>query len=614
MAIKIKRREFLHAAAGLGIASLVPGCGNNQSGQTTQTAQTSQVAEQTSQGNRMSAAEKDTSILVLGDGPLGQDAIVDKDVMVRMEDGVRIACDVYRPKAPGRHPVLYAHAPYIKDSVDLPSSGMYRYRETGNIARWVSRGYVYVHADVRGSGKSEGSFFPWGDREQRDSYEMIEWAAVQPWSNGKVGMIGESYYGMAQWAAAMHNPPHLACIAPYDAGADVYRHFVYKGGILATGFNNHWFNNSIRGRHFLDFPERPKRGDYMAYDFQLDYYRHPTFDEHWKSRRFDLRAIKVPTFSIGNWEGLQVHLLGNLQGFMQTSGPKKLLVNSGDPQKLFQEDLIEQSLVRWYEYWLKGMDNGTMKEPPVRIYVRNGEGYRDEQEWPLKRAETHNLYLSAGRSGVVDSLNDGALSWTSPRGGSNPTSYYSPDPAWTIPGTGNTVPGRFGLSHTTRKILTFTSPPLDQDLEVTGPLVLNLWASSTAADTHFIVNLMDMAPLPPDVAAAFKLLDASPPASRVTAGWLKASHRALDPERTTPLSPYHTHTDPQPLKPGTVYPFAIEVWPTCWVFKAGHRIRLDLASFDGQHHLGHLRGTDSFYHDAERPSHLVLSVVPKEQT
>lgn len=550
------------------------------------------------------------NIVQLGDGPLPEGTIVETDVMVTMRDGVRIACDVYRPKTPGQYPVLFAASPYIKDSVDLPSSSMYRYRETGDIGKWVGRGYAYVHADVRGSGKSEGTYDVWGPKEQSDYCEMIEWAGTREWSTGKVGMIGESYYGMNQWQAAQHNPKHLCCIAPYDAGADIYRHFVYKGGILAIGFNNHWWNNSVRYRHFLDYEDRPQRDDYMGYDYTREISLHPTFDDYWKPRRANLAAIKVPAFTIGSWEGLGVHLLGNLQGYMQTSGPRKLMVNTGDAQKLFLQEVVEKELVRWYDYWLKGIDNGIMNEPPVRIFVRSGGGFREEQEWPLKRAQTRSLYLNAEKSGAVDSLNDGSLSWNKPAEGDTSTSYVSPDPQWSIPGIGTNVIGKAGFQHTTRRLVTFTSEPMEKDVEVTGPVMLKLWASSTAKDMQFIANIMDMAPVSPEMAAAHRLLDVAAPARKVTMGWLKASHRALDPERSTPLAPYHTHENPQPLEPGKVYEFDIEIWPTCWVFKAGHRIRLELMSFDGQHHIGHLRGTDTFYHDTSRPSHLQIQVVP----
>ena len=547
----------------------------------------------------------------LGDGDLGPDATVDRNVMVPMRDGLEIACDVYRPAAPGRYPVLYAVSPYMKDSVDLPTMGVYRYRETGDIAKWVSKGYVYVLADARGAGQSEGVFERFSPDELRDLYEMIEWCGVQPWSSGKVGMIGESYLGMVQWFAAAQKPPHLACVAPYDACFDLYRHFCFKGGVYFTGFQNHWYSNSVRNRHLMDYKDRPKRDDYMSFDYLREQALHPTFDEFWQGRRADLSEIEVPVFSIGNWMGTMVHLLGNIQGFCEVKGPKKLLVNAGDAQMLFLDPYVEEQLTRWYDYWLKGVDNGVMDEPPIRIFVRNGEGYRDEHEWPLARTEFRKLYLQSGPSGAAESLNDGRLSWDEPPGDAVPTSYTYPDPGWTFPGTGTSVRGKSGMLHTTRKILTFTSEPFEEDTEVTGPVVLNLWASSSAEETQFIVKVVDVPPMTPELRQAIETLDVAVPARQVTEGWLRASHRAVDPARATPTSPYHTHVDPQPLVPGTVYEFNVEIWPTCWVFEKGHRIRLDLAALDqaGQYYLGHLRATDTFYHDAAHPSHLLLPVV-----
>ncbi len=548
----------------------------------------------------------------LGDGELGADAVVDRDVMVVMRDGVRIACDVYRPAAPGRYPVLYGVSPYLKDSVYLPTMSVYRYRETGDIAGWVSRGYVYVHADARGSGQSDGIYQMFSAAEATDLYDMIEWCAAQPWSTGKVGMIGESYYGMVQWVAAAQNPPHLTCVAPYDACADLYRQFAFKGGVYFTGFQNHWYSNSVRNRAFFDYPERPRRADYLSHDYLLDHAHHPAFDEFWQARQADLASIEVPVFSIGNWAGTISHLLGNIQGFMQSRGPKKLLINVGDPQLIFLEPQIEEQLARWYDYWLKGIDNGIMDEPPVRIFIRNGAGYRDEPDWPLQRAQPRRLFLAPGPSGAAESLNDGKLTWEPPAAAAAPTSYTYPDRAWTFPGTGTSVRSAMGLLHTTRKILTFTSEPFGEDTEVTGPVVLNLWAASSAADTQFCVKIMDLAPLTEEVARAIKVLDVAAPARQVTEGWLRASHRALDPDRSTELSPYHSHASPEPLEPGTIYPFAIEIWPTSWVFQKGHRLRLDIAALDqqGQYYLGHLRATDTIYHDPDHPSHLTLPVIP----
>ena len=205
--------------------------------------------------------------------------------------------------------------------------------------------------------------------------------------------------------------------------------------------------------------------------------------------------------------------------------------------------------------------------------------------------------------------NKAIMSWDKPTGPAS-TSCVSPDPQWSIPGIGTNVFGKGGFMHTTRRLVPIPAPPMEQDMEVTGPVMLKLWGSTTAKNMQFIANIMDMGPMPPEVAAAHKLLDVAAPARKVTMGWSKASHRALDPARSAPLSPYHTHENPQALEPGKVYEFNIEIWPTCWVFKAGHRIRLEIMSFDGQHHIGHLRGTDTFHHDSSRPSHLQLSVVP----
>lgn len=548
----------------------------------------------------------------LGDGDLDSDASVDRDVMVRMPDGVEIACDVYRPNAPGRHPVLYGVSPYLKDSVYLPTMGVYRYRETGNIASWVRRGYVYVHADARGCGKSSGIYERFSAAEQRDLYDMIEWCAAQSWSNGKVGMIGQSYYGIVQWLAAAQNPPHLACIAPYDASTDPYRDSVFKGGIYCTGFQNHWYSNSVRNRAFLDYPDRPDRADFMAYDYLLDQVRHTTFDDYWASRRAAVADVRVPVFSIANWGSLAAHLRGNLEGFANAQGPKKLLVNAGDPQSLFVGPEFEDQLARWYDFWLKGVDTGVMDEAPVRILIRNGDGYRDEQEWPLRRAEYRKLYLRSGPSGAAESLNDGRLSWDAPSVDIESTSYSYPDPAWTFPGIGSAVRGSRGMLHETRKTLTFTSPAFQENTEVTGPLALNIWASSSSTDTQFIVRIVDLPPLDDEVAAAIRTLDVAPPSRLVTEGWLRASHRALDLSRSTNSVPYHAHTAAEPLEPGRIYEFKVEVWPTSWVFEAGHRMQLRVAALDqnGQCYLGHLRAVDTFYHDRDHPSHLLIPVIP----
>jgi putative CocE/NonD family hydrolase len=542
--------------------------------------------------------------------------VCEKDVLVSMRDGVQLACDVYRPAQSGEYPVLFATSRYIKDMVHLDALACRRWRETGDIVGWVRRGYVYVLGDSRGSGKSGGQYGFLDETEQSDLYDMIEWAAVQAWSSGKVGMIGESYFGIVQWAAALQNPPHLACIAPYDACSDLYRELVYKGGIYYNAFHEYW-DDDTRARTLLHYPQRGARDDYFRLDVLRQLLLHPWYDEFWAVRSFDLSKVTVPAFSIGNWGALNAHLRSNLLAFEKVRGPKKLLVNSGDAQHLFHSPLVEEALARWYEYWLKGVDNGIMDEAPVKIAVRDADGfqYRTEKSWPLARANMRPLFLSPASAGAADSVNDGSLSWSPPHGGAPETSYSYPHPKWSVPPLGGAmVSGKYQLPHSTRTRLTFSTAPLESDLEVCGPIVLKLWASSSANDTQFVVQIVDQPPVSAEMAKAIALLDVAAPAQRVTSGWLKASHRAVDEQKSTEMRPFHPHDAPEPLEPGKVYEFSIEIWPTSWIFRAGHRIRLDVAAADGLYFLGHMEATDTIHHDATHQSRLLLPVIEESNS
>ncbi|HZU06908.1 MAG TPA: CocE/NonD family hydrolase [Chloroflexota bacterium] len=541
---------------------------------------------------------------------LGEDIVVEH-CTVRARDGVSLAVDVYRPAQGGPWPALYAVAPYRKNLVYLPPWPAFRTRETGDIAWWVRRGYAYVLADTRGSGESrEGVWRLFDTAEQHDLYDTIEWIAQQDWCTGRVGMIGESYYAMVQWLAAAQNPPHLACIAPFDACADLYRDFVYHGGIFSMEFLGHW-SSKVRARTLLDAPG-PHPENVMAWDMIGAFLRHPLYDAFWEERSAaaKLHQVRVPTYSIGNWQMVGLHLRGNLLGYELVRGPKKLTIYSGSglrgPQALFASKELHLELLRWYDYWLKGIDTGIMDEPPVRYMVRPSGAWRTLPDWPPRDVEYTPLYLAPGKAGAVESLNDGCLSWEAPPAGAPPTSYTYPHPEWGgWPGPGTAVLRPDGTLDGVAKIVTFTTPPLEQDVEILGPIVLRLWAASDQTDTDFYVKLADQAP-PGE--------QGSPPGG-ITRGWLRASHRALDPARSTPYRPFHSHTERQPLVPGQVYEFAIEVWPTSWVFKRGHRIRLEIAPGDSPvldapfgHDYGVKMGTDTIYHDRARPSHLLLPI------
>jgi hypothetical protein len=543
---------------------------------------------------------------------------VDRNVAVTMRDGVEIKLDVYRPVGIETGPVLYAVSPYQKDFAHLPPWTAYRWRETGNIDWWVKRGYTYVLADARGSGQSkQGLWRHMAMDEQTDTYDTIEWIAEQGWSDGKVGMIGESYFGVIQWLAAAQQPPHLTCIAPYDALVDMYRDLYFHGGIPVMGFNN-WWCWDVRARMLLEQPDECD-DQMMSYDFIGGILRHGLDGPYWHERSAypKFADIKVPFYSISNWTMAGIHLRGNLLAFEEIDAPKKLMLwgglTGGDTQAAYHSDEMQTELARWYDYWLKGEDTGIMGEPPIKIFVQGTNVDRTEHEWPLRRTRWKELYLAPGPSGLYDSLNDGTLSFDGPPEMAEPVELHYPDEAWggwpmfgPAVRTGVTRQGL--LADPLKKILTFTSPPLEDDLEVTGPIVLHLWASSDQADTDFYAKIVDVYGPEPGQAEGMEM--------NVSKGWLRASHRALDEAKSKPYRPFHTHVDPEPITPGEVYAFAIEVMPTSRVFAKGHRIRLQIAPADSplldvplNHHFGMRMGVDTIYHDALRPSHLLLPVI-----
>ena len=342
---------------------------------------------------------------------------VEKDVFVKMPDGIELAVDVYRPDAPGTFPSLLACSCYQKDLVYLPAVTTFHMRETNDIDWFVQRGYAYVNADLRGTGKSGGVWKFHSYEEQRDMYELIEWIARQGWCSGKVGMIGESYYAWTQWFAAAMQPPHLATIVPWDGGADMYRDVVFHGGLVSMGFLT-WWHFNLRANHLMDLPG-PHPPEKMSWDMVYEVLKHPTFDAFWEERRADFKKIKVPVYSIGIWHKVGLHLRGNLRGFEELEVPKKLMVCHGDyvgdEMEIFGSLEMRLELLRWYDHWLKGNDTGMMEEPPVRLFVRGSDfGYREEQEWPLQRTRYTRFYLNPGPSGAGDSLNDGGLSPAQP--------------------------------------------------------------------------------------------------------------------------------------------------------------------------------------------------------
>ena len=543
--------------------------------------------------------------------------IVDRNVAIRMRDGISIRADVYRPDEPGRYPALYAVSPYQKDLAGLPAYPAFLWRETGPIEWYVQQGYVYVLADARGTGASDqGVWEYFGPEEQTDLYDAIEWIADQDWCTGKVGMIGQSYFGMAQWSAAIQAPPSLTCIAPYDAKIDHYRDGQFHGGIPAFGLPIIW-SFGVRYNH-LNGPPGPESAARLKTDLVQAMLAHPTDDEFWRLRSpyWGLAGSTVPTFSIGSWGKNALHLRGNLIGYELTSGPKKLLVEeAGQPVRLgavraqqdFERpDFHEKVLLPWYDYWLKGHDTGVMDGPTVTTFVSGIAEYVAWSEWPPEEIEYSNLYLRRGPSGAVVSLNDGSLSQEPPLGGEGGTTYSYPRQEWHL-GPVEFKPD--GSSDPTSQVLTWTTEPLEQDVMIAGPIAVVLYASSDQLDTDFFVKLWDQVPRGTGQNHRDVLL---------ARGWLRASHRELDESRSTIGRPFHPHRDPKPIEPGKVYRFDIEVWPIAHVFMTGNRIRLQIANGDSSvtdgnysHFYGLKFGSDTILHDADHPSHVVLPIIPR---
>jgi len=543
-------------------------------------------------------------------------------VTVGMRDGVQIAAAIYLPKGAkgstrglaGRFPTLLAASPYRFDNDIAPALPMFLWRETGPIDWYLEQGYAFVHMDVRGTGRSSGNYRYMCRKEQRDLYEVVEWIARQKWSNGKVGGIGQSYYARMQWFMAIQNPPHLACIAPYDGNVDTYRSSAYTGGIPGE-FPVTWYHGV---RLLNQYPAcGPSR--MVEWDYPRAVRAHPTYDAFWRERAAaeNLHRIRVPVFSIGVWRKVDLHLNGNIVGFQRSGGPKKLLVFGSANVHAAVQDFSsiafhEKYLLPFYDRYLKDKPTRYESEPPVRWFASGASEMRAADAWPPKDIEYTTYYLgkgSRGTTGSVTSLNDGALDPKASRTVSASTSYDYPDPGWRMGVVGM---GPDGRPDPARRVLTFTSAPLKAELEIAGPIKLVLYACSTQTDTDFIVKLSEQYAQ----SAEERGKDINPRYQIVTKGWLRASHRKIDPTPSTPHAPCYAHTHPQPIVPGKVVRFEIALMPTAHRFARGSRIRLELANGDSPvtefvfaHEYSPAKiGRDTIFHNRRHPSQLALPV------
>jgi len=536
-----------------------------------------------------------------------------REVKIKVHDGVEIAVALYMPEGPGPFPVLFAPSPYRYDNNALPASPQFLWRETGPIDFYLKHGYVYANMDIRGCGKSGGEFRLLDRNEQRDLFDVIEWLGHQDWSTGKVGGIGQSYFCMSQWWMAIQRPPSLACIAAFDGMNDPYRASVYQGGILGDFFGSYWWNQN---RIINLNPANGAAPREQTCDLNRLVQQHPTYDDFWRERAAAerLHEIEVPLYSIGIWGKVDLHTRGNIDGYRRARGPKKLRmngpVNAFEANRQFNSVELHQSLLLpFYDQFLKGIATDWQNRPDVEWFVRGANAVRSAATWPPPGVRYVPWYLAPNRSGSVTSLNDGSL-LRQPASGGTPTQYHYPNPGWMF---GVIGVGPRGAPDAARRVLTFTTAPLVQDLEIAGPIKLTLFASSTRTDMDFFVKLSEQLPQP----AEDRAKELNPNYFWITKGWLRASHRALDPAKSTEMEPYHTHTNPEPIEPGKIYRFDIGIEPMAHRFKKGSRVRLELVNGDSgltdmlwtHYYNPNKIGADTIHHSAEHPSALVLPVL-----
>jgi len=556
----------------------------------------------------------------------------ERNVAVKMRDGVILHADIFRPKADGKFPVLLQRTPYDKNNeVSMGLAG-------------AARGYVVMVQDVRGRYSSEGEWYTF-KHESDDGYDTIEWAAALPYSDGRVGMFGGSYVGATQMLAAIAHPPHLAGICPVVTASNYHENWTYQGGAFEQWFNQSWTSglaqntlyhsitnqtNALKGMWTLplatyplfNFPATSGVPTYSAdlAPYFLDWLAHPTYDEYWKRWSIEehFADINVPILHIAAW--YDIFLGGSLRNYMgikahggenARKGQHLVVMIGGHagqgrkigdvdfgPQALFDEDAVT---LNWYDYLFKGVQN-EFAGKPVKFFVMGTNQWREEEDWPLARARSTKYFLHS--TGKANSLRgDGTLSTTASRAESTDQFVYDPaNPVPTIGGPlccdGNHLkPGPLDQRPAEARddVLVYSTIPFPQDTEVTGPVSLELYAKSSAVDTDFTAKLVDVWP------DGF--------AQNLTEGIIRGRYR--DSNLTASL-----------LNPGQVYKFNLDLWATSNVFKKGHVLRLEVSSsnfprFDRNLNTGEqaasgqrfVSANNTIYHDAEHPSVLILPVV-----
>lgn len=475
------------------------------------------------------------------------DVRFERDVAVSVRDGTILRVNVFRPAAKGRYPVIMCAHPYGKDAFPrrrrfaIPpsplrhtapySTSVWTSWEAPDPAYWSAHGYAVVNCDLRGFHRSDGTGTLLSDQEAEDYYDLIEWAGVQPWSNGKVGLNGVSYLAISQYKVAALRPPHLAAICPWEGFTDFYRDFGRPGGIREDGFIRIW-SAAVR---------RQGRTNENVRAGQL---AHPLRDDWWAARTPDLARIEVPILVCGSFSDHCLHSRGAFRAFERVGSSQRWLYThrGGKWSTYYSEDAVSFQR-RFFDHFLRGMENGMEHVPPVRLEVRADRDtvhqVRGERSWPLPATRWTALLLHRdGRLAPAPAVGPGALVFDTRRGCA-----------------------RFRWA-------------ISEDLELTGPMLLRLHVEvRSASDVHLFAGVHKVRGgrvVPFEGSYGFGY-------DHMATGWLKVSHRALDVQQSTAWQPVHTHTEPQPLRPGEIVVVEMALLPSSTYFRAGEELVLEVA-------------------------------------
>ena len=550
------------------------------------------------------------------------------DVPVPMRDGVNLSADVYLPEGPGPFPTVLHRTPYdnsgtrgLTPSRDSVDEGFFFYPR---------RGYAFVAQDCRGRYDSEGLFRPW-HQEIEDGYDTQEWVGGQAWCDGNIGTVGASYGALTQWLSAPLRSKYLKAMVPRVSQSDFWRETNYFGGAFCLVLSLNWAikhgARTIQNENLYDWDricwslplvEAVQQAG-RDVEFYKEWIEHPSYDDYWRevSNLDKFPEIDVPIFNLAGWfDSYNGAGFLNLNGMVEQGRTaearrsQKLIIGPWShglsaSTKLGQIDYGPDSMadlrsleLRWFDRWLKGIDNGISDEPPIRLFVMGEDVWRDEHEWPLARTQFTNYYLRGDGTA-------GALSTVPPD--DEPPDHYLYDPENPVPTLGGNHEvashilsvGPFDQRpiEARQDVLVYTGPALDTDVEVTGPAVAKIYAASSATDTDFTARLIDVHP--------------DGRAMNICEGVIRARYRE-SPEK------------PILMEPGKVYEFTIELEVTSNLFKRGHRIRLDISSsnfprIDRNPNTGNPFGLDTemrvaeqtIFHNSQYASHVVLPIIPR---